>query len=205
MKGKALNLSGRAMKKWYHGTPSKFEVFDPKFIGRGNDQLGSGFYFTDDWPTALGYAKRSGANEVHPTVLTARLDIKKPIPEHGGIGVAQIEKILKGSPGFEDALSDFGDIEFEGFSKVLGRATQIYKKVIDADTLSGLNSISNDFYRGEEARFLKVVFNTTGFDGLVRKVQAQTHAVAWMPDQIEIIERYDASSDLEAQQPGLKF
>lgn len=188
------------MTTWYHGTPISFEVFEASSLGRGNDELGTGFYFTDRLETAQGYARRNPpSGEPAPTVLVAELTLSKPVPEEGGITRRQIEAILRASPDFDDNLINFGDVDFEGKAKVVGAAVITYYSVASADTLRALYSIANDFYSGSEAQFLAVVRNVTGYDGLVRKVGGETHAVVWFPEQIKIVERLSVD-----ETPGMR-
>jgi hypothetical protein len=174
---------------WYHGTPLNFEHFDDKFIGVGNDQLGSGFYFTDDIDTARMHAAKERDGDVLPTVLFVELAIHAPVPEEGGVTRKQIADLLKAAPQYEEALTNFGDVSWEGENKVLGMAADAYYNIAKADTLRALYTISNDFYQGDEALFLRKASEFTGFDGVVRTTNGETHAVAWFPEQITITDR----------------
>lgn len=184
---------------WYHGATTVFETFDPAFIGSGHDELGSGFYFTDRYETAVGYASRGDAEKV---VLVVELDLKSPLPVEGGFTRHQIEQLLRRSPNFQEMLENFGDAAFEGEAKVVRLAIDAYASTIDADALTGLNSLSNDFYRGDEALFLRNVHDIAGYDGLVRKKGVEMHAVAWLPEQIKIVKSIDLSEATSA--PGLR-
>jgi hypothetical protein len=173
---------------WYHGTPVEFETFDPAFIGRGNDELGSGFYFTDNFETAKNYALKAGDDEDR-VVVVAEFDIANPLPLEGGLTNSQIEQIMRRSSEFDEVLMNFGDVDYEGEGKVVGFAVKTYATTIRADTLMGLNSLSNDFYQGREAEFLRAVHAVSGYDGLIRAKGDEVHAVAWLPERIRIIER----------------
>lgn len=173
---------------WYHGTPVEFETFDATFIGRGNDELGSGFYFTDNFETAKNYALKAGDDEDR-VVVVAEFDITNPLPMEGGFTEDQIEKIMRMSSEFDDVLMNFGDVDFEGEGKVVGFAVRTYAKTIQADALMGLNALSNDFFQGREAEFLRAVNAVAGYDGLIRNKGDERHAVVWLPEQIKIVER----------------
>ncbi len=173
---------------WYHGTPVEFETFDPAFIGRGNDELGSGFYFTDNFETAKNYALKAGDDEDR-VVVVAEFDIANPLPMEGGFTEGQIEKIMRMSSEFDDVLMNFGDVDFEGKAKVVSFAVRTYAKTIQEDTLMGLNALSNDFFQGREAEFLRAVNAVAGYDGLIRAKGDERHAVVWLPEQIRIVER----------------
>lgn len=185
---------------WYHGTPIEFETFDPAFVGRGNDELGSGFYFTDDFDTANRYALKAGDAEDR-VVLVAELEIDNPLPLQGGVTLDQIEQIMRASPEFEEALMNFGDVEYEGEAKVVRFAAKTYAATIEGDTLMGLNALSNDFYQGREAEFLRAVYIASGYDGLFRKKGEECHAVVWLPERIKIIERQKPAAMKRSMSP----
>lgn len=66
-----------------------------------------------------------------------------------------------------------------------------------------LNSLSHDFYDEEIEAFNTVAREVLGYDGVVRKVDSKTViAVAWFPEQIEIVSRTKMSSmDNESEGP----
>lgn len=175
---------------WYHGTVNRFDQFEPEFLGKGNDELGSGFYFTDSYETALLYAGRDGGDR-SPAVLVVEFIIEKPLPEAGGLSRQQVERLLCSSPDFDDVLMNFGDVDYEGRESVLKLAVDTYLKTIEGDTLVGLNSMSNDFFDGNEALFLERLHQITGYDGLYKGYPNARHAVVWRSDAIKIIERQD--------------
>ena len=69
----------------YHGTGTSIEEFLPEFTGQGNDQYGSGFYFTTDRETAEGYTTRTLNDQSkpggmdNPNVIPAYLNIRNPL------------------------------------------------------------------------------------------------------------------------------
>ena len=78
--------------KVYHGTGTTITEFDPAFTGKGNDQLGSGFYFTSDPDEAKTYTTQRTSNrpnaekiggEDNPNVIDVYLSIKNPIKIQG--------------------------------------------------------------------------------------------------------------------------
>lgn len=188
--------------RWYHGTPIEFESFDPSFIGSGTDQLGSGFYFTDTFETARNYAMKTGDEVEGRVVLVVELDIANPLPLQGGFSLSQIEQIMRASPEFDDVLMNFGDVDFEGEEKVISFAVQTYKKSVDGDALTGLNALSNDFFRGHEADFLKAVNRVSGYDGVIRPAGEEVHAVVWLPERIRVAERIRLADLSHQMSPG---
>lgn len=78
----------------YHGTGTTITEFDPKFTARGNDQYGSGFYFTSSRTLAESYSTSADKDEAgvemekiggcdNPNVVEAYLNIVKPIVVDG--------------------------------------------------------------------------------------------------------------------------
>ena len=72
--------------KVYHGTGTRITSFDPSFTGQGNDQYGSGFYFTTERKLAEEYTtlRSTGLNgqereklggEDYPNVVEAYVNI----------------------------------------------------------------------------------------------------------------------------------
>lgn len=180
-----------AGKEWFHGTPHVFEAFDPDRLGQGNDQLGSGFYFTDKEATALGYAEGGSGG-----VMVVSLDILAPLPENASFTRNQIEAMLRASPLFDDLISNWGEVAFEGEATVVGRAVSAYEQMCEGsdDALQVLNAISNDLWGGYEADFLRAVREATGHDGLFRSHGEETHAVAWFPEQVTVLERRETAA-----------
>lgn len=177
------------MKAWFHGTPHDFETFDSAMLGKGYDQLGSGFYFTDREATARNYA--SGG-----FVIVAELAIENPLPPEASFSRGQIESILRASPRFGELICNWGDVDFEGEDVVVSRAVNAYADMNARcdDALQVLNAISNDLWQGREAEFLAAVRDATGHDGLFRPHPGEMHAIAWFPEQVRIIERRPAAS-----------
>ena len=153
---------------WYHGTASVIDAFDNSFLGRGNDQFGSGFYFTSTPISAEGWASRAyddqpvAKRNAGPTIHAVYLRKKKNI--YGvkrSLTYQQIEKMLRASPNFEDSLGGFGDPTYEGFQKVLRAAIAAYS---NSDAYTAMNHIANDFWKGEEGHFVLAFKKITGYD-----------------------------------------
>lgn len=175
-----------AGQSWFHGTKAKFDKFDSKFIGIGNDALGSGFYFTTDEETARGYAFDVAVDEGF--LLEVKLSIQNPMDASAYIRHDQIKKIISASPNLDDMLWNFGDLGSTPKDVVLNKAASSYESMNSGDdALQLLNAMSNDFFNGDEALFLKAVTEATGYDGLYRIRGNEVHAVAWSPEQVQIV------------------
>lgn len=165
----------------YHGTNADIKEFDYKYTGNGNDQFGSGFY-TDTRPyLASGYANGEGA-AVYPLMV----NIKKPLDSEfeKTLTKKQITDIIKGSPNIDDALSSYGDIDYEGKAKVLREAVNSNYDYQDDTLLKNLHPLNNDFYSGEPEKFSQAVNKATGYDSVKVNFDDGQHLIPWFPNQI---------------------
>lgn len=172
--------------RMYHGTTYNIPEFKREFVGHGHDQEGSGFYFTSDPDQASGY------NEVKPelrgllagpNVMPVYLRIQKPVTNKP-LTRSQVERIILA--GDEDALWNFGDVGYEGKRRVVQQAVNQYADN-DWPTIRILFMLANDFYRGEDGKFLEVLQRVTGYDGIVVHHGARTIAVVFSPNQIKSV------------------
>lgn len=184
----------------YHGTGSDIKAFSNDFLGLGNDQAGSGFYFSSSPSEASGYANSTVLNHDRPgktdklpgkgspNVMPVHLSIKKPLSatEFGNITADQVKKIISKSPNLDEALTNWGDVEHEGKANVLKTAIENYV-VKDGLILNGLHPIANDFFAGDAAAFNKAVRDVLGYDGVVVDGGDVKHYIAWFPEQIKSV------------------
>lgn len=164
----------------YHGSKDVIDDFKYEYTNQGNDQLGSGFYFTTDIHEAKGYGKNVHKVEL---VFKKTLDADKI----GNVTYAQIQKFIWKSPIKEDALSNWGDVEYEGRTKVLDRAISEYV-VKKENIVRGLFNLANDFYPNHIQEFNERIFGILGYDSIVKRHETSTHYVAFFPSQIKILE-----------------
>lgn len=206
---KVVDAEGKPLMV-YHGSGTKIEKFDFSFTGKGNDQQGSGFYFTTSNQEARGYSLERRADDQHnpkpggedrPSVLGAYLSIKKPLEAKkiGNITPAQVRAIIMKAPDLEDRLLDHGDVESEGRSAVLARATLAYAGN-RVDIQRQLFMIDNDFFRGDVKAFNEAVMAVLGYDGVHAKFDNQDHWVAWFPEQIMIVHHEDTHKIRESME-----
>ena len=87
----------------YHGSPSKFNVFDAERIGTRASAEGYGFYFTDSREKAEGYHKKDG------NLMKGYLDIQKPLSlDEVTIKRSEVKKLLENiDPTGDDVLSNY--------------------------------------------------------------------------------------------------
>lgn len=184
----------------YHGTGAKIEAFDPAITGLGNDQLGSGFYFTTDKDQACGYetallpfsrADKIGGDK-SPNTLEVFLSIKKPILlcaeknnlRETHITASQAAKIIKFAPDIlhpdNSPLANWIDNNGQPFVE------RDIKNV--ASSYSNLMSIEHDFFQHHATDFRKAVHLATGFDGVEKSFpDGSKHFVAWFPEQVKSV------------------
>ena len=191
-------------KTLYHGTGADFSEFDLDKIGKGNDQYGSGFYFTDN-PKETDLYAGAVVGKNKPNVIPVNLSIQKPLIVDDSKGEAiskktinkeQIKKLLKSSPLYKQTIREFGDVGYLGEEKVL-------RDTIDAfygmDDFRLMNAINNDFYPGYEGEFVGKFETITGYDGVkVTKQTGDTNYVMFDPKKIKSIHNSGKYSKKEA-------
>jgi GNAT superfamily N-acetyltransferase len=183
----------------YHGTGSEITQFDPNYTGLGNDQLGSGFYFTTDKDEAHAYqtavnvpgGKKPGGVKA-PNIVDAYLSIQNPLEVKGNnlndtdleLTNEQVVAIMKKSPGLYDVdespLGDWFDIWTEGIQEwMVSEVAENYEG-------PSLMSLENDFFRDNSTLFRETVNEILGYDGVhMLWASGKDHWVAWFPNQIK--------------------
>ncbi len=179
----------------YHGTGTSITAFDPSFTGKGNDQLGSGFYFTTSTESASGYqaarispGQLKPGGEDSPNTVAAYLSIKNPIrvgPESDNLSDVtvtprQAEAIIAKAP-------DVFDPELSPLTNWIDRSRFTKSDIREvAKNYNNLLTLENDFFRNGATEFRHAVHDVMGFDG-VEKVfpDGEKHYVAFFPEQIK--------------------
>lgn len=183
---KVVDEYGKPMRM-FHGTVYDIKEFKREYLGKGHDQEGPGFYFTSDAGSADGYASDDRtdvpAPKVGPNVMPVYLRITKPVGNKP-LTPAQIRAII--SAGDPESLWNFGDVDFDGKTKVLNEAVEAYRHY-EHDVKRALFSLANDFYKGEDGKFLQVVTKVTGYDGMIVHRPTATHCVVFSPEQIKSV------------------
>ena len=149
----------------YHGTNADIKEADYLHSGGGADQYGSAALYTANDPNiASGYVKQSeSGGNILPLLLNRAGYIEHD--KAAKLTPSQIKNLIKASPD-EYALSNFGDVGYEGANKVLGNAVNSYKDVGDGELLTQMNMINNDFYTGQPQKFNEKIGELTGIKGL---------------------------------------
>lgn len=164
----------------YHGSPNDFTVFDKQRVGKGNDQYGSGFYFTTDNKNANGYGRN---------VFKEYLNITNPFFVDGSkqgqaikdisFSSEQVYEIIKKHPMLydidESPLGDFYDIWSDGIEDYM------------IDDLSyqfdNLYDIEYTLFRGYENDLHDAIKQVTGNDGIQVNLSNEKFYVSWFPNQ----------------------
>lgn len=144
--------------KVYHGSKNNFELFDYSKIRTNGTTEGVGFYCTDNFSIAKHYSFEGYIME-YEYIGKKTLDSKKV-----SLTRNELEKyILKLNEECE-FLSNFGDIEWEGFDKVLNGAIDDIMEFSedDIDIVSELCTICGEFELP-----LKVLYDTLGYDSSI--------------------------------------
>ena len=175
----------------HHGAMKVITDFSYEYTGIGNDQFGSGFYFTSDIETAKGYGR---------IVHSAHLDLNNPLlvdprtnESKRGIDATytMVEQLILKAPNYQEYLMNFGDVEYEGEGVVLESAIEAYT---GGDIVPNiLFSLANDFYDDEIELFNNNFLKVTGYDSVEIDFGYSTHYVVFFPHQIKLINIEDFS------------
>lgn len=191
----------------FHGSGVPIERFDYRFTNQGNDQNGSGFYFTSNPEDAIGYCtaaiegRPKLGGDGSPTVHVARLhfDNLMDCEDDRALTMAATRLIMLASPVLDDVLWDFDDVGKVGRAAALNRAVPLYvTRKGDCPILKQLHKLANDFFPepAHVEAFNRAVKRALRIDGIVEACPDRTHFVAFFPEQIEILARIP-KSDLE--------
>ena len=189
----------KAKERLYHGTGNLegLTSFDPATTGKGLDQLGSGFYLSNDPEEASGYAgdfhAHSGRENPSPGVVAAHVNIKKPI-RIGKKGMSlndarvnlthdQVKRIMEHAPNLrhpeESPLANHVDTS-------RGVTPQMIHDIAKLYTGNNLHALQNDIFPNDPTAYRQALHQTTGYDGVMKDFgNGRKHYVAWFPNQIK--------------------
>lgn len=170
-------------QEFYHGTAADISQFSFDHVGKGNDQYGSGFYFTDSPSVAGGYTDHKGEHQ-SPNVLKVHLRLENPIfpNDKKPLRRDHIKKLIMLAPDHKESLMNYGDVDYEGYNKVLNMAVDSYTQI---PKFHAMNSMNNDFYRDHEGQFLKNFKQVTKHDGVITTEGSSTIVNIFHPNQIK--------------------
>lgn len=164
----------------YHGSPNKFDTFSYDKIRANGTMEGPGFYFTDNKEVAKGYGN-SGY------LYTVELNINKSLSnEMKTLTKKEVKTLIEALPEDMDFLSNYGDVNYEGYEEVMERALDSEYSYADSDT-DVLGSLYNAC--GENQNIIKLFYSELGYDSIIAKPdwgENQTVYVALTNDIIQI-------------------
>lgn len=198
----------------YHGTGANIEAFDPAFTGKGTDQYGSGFYFTDSWDTALSYANSyletvdaaHSRDQSHPHVIEAYLDIRNPIYvdgkkfsnlHHIEVSGPDTYQVLLRMPALyfpiydDDYPNPLGDYFPEVWEKPPTAVRQFkgYIQRLAAEYFDPTDLFQLDcFFKEFPTEFRETLHEVFGYDGVIVRFETSSHYIAWFPEQIKAVD-----------------
>lgn len=165
----------------YHGSKHLFETFDYKKIGTNATLEGKGFYFTDDIPTAMGYAQEGFLYTVEFTGKKLLSSNKKTITPR------DLRQYLVALDEATDYLANWGDVTSDGINNVLNEAVrgELDGSENDVDVISGIANTSGDMETS-----LTLLHKVLGYDSIVHTIgagQGEKIYIALTTDIITIV------------------
>ena len=134
-------------------------MFDYSKIRTNGTSEGVGFYFTDNKEIAEHYADSTGY------LYTVELNIGKSLSgEQKTISRNEMELLLKSIPEDIDFLSNYGDVDYEGYQSVLETTLESEYDYAesDADILGSLYNAC-----GENQVIIELFYSVLGFDSII--------------------------------------
>jgi hypothetical protein len=184
----------------YHGSGNLegFDRFNNAFTGQGNDQLGSGFYFTNEPSTANAYStaqidpsiSRLGG-DTSPGVIPAMIRQENPIRLQGtDSSINNVDMTARQAADIMRRAPNIMDVDESGMGNWhdVWSTNGVQDWMIDdvAKNYQGPNilSLENDFFRGESGAFRAAAADVLGYDGVVQPLGGgEIHNVVWNPQQ----------------------
>lgn len=196
---KAFMKGTKAKERLYHGTGNleALTAFDPASTGKGVDQLGSGFYLSNDPEEASGYAgerhSHTGEKNPSPGVIPAHVAIRNPIKlgkkanslndARVNLTHAQIKQIMEHVPNLRDPerspLYNHVDTSRGVTPHMINDIAKLY-------TGNALHAMENDLFYDNPTAYRTALNKVLGYDGVVKDFGGgRKHYVAWFPNQIK--------------------
>lgn len=172
----------------YHGSKTEFRKFDYNKIGStvGTDE-GFGFYLTDD----IEFAKKYSENGY---VIKFEFNGKKRITKT--LTKLEATKLIKEVQKEGDFLSNYGDVDYEGLSKVLSRAVDNeWGKETPSEDIIG--SIINAI--GSKEIALKAVHDVLGYDYGIYVAKGATIYTIFNPESLKWVETIPMKKVIKAK------
>lgn len=164
---------------FYHGTPAAQSIadegFDPARLGKGNDQMGAGFYFTNNPNQASGYAHGDNAGIIPVYLRTGKsqeIDFGGP----AGFGIEADSdmafELLKRAPEIRESYGPMSNF-FEA-GNPSGYTDDEIRDVADLLAGSDVDIIQGDMFPHAADKFLGALTDVTGIDSIVTRADEAT-------------------------------
>lgn len=167
----------------FHGTPTTFNVFDTKKIGKHGTVMGSGLYFTENLRYAEDYKTDDGR------VMATLLNIEKPLSRSKiTMTKEELKRFIREvvDTDGEDYLSNYGDVYSLGYEKLLDKTVnKLYDyHTNDADMIEDIYVTS----RMDFDEFHNGLTDKLGYDGIIAWNKSEgTQAVVFRSNQAKDI------------------
>lgn len=190
----------------YHGSPSKFTVFNHKYLNVNGNSHGRGFYFTEKRSLAEGYERKSGQ------LLKGYLNITNPLSEDKvTIKKADFLKLVKATCK-QEAQEFVNDGEYDSVSEAL-RDTWIsnYVNTYETSMDNAYREVANSIYSantndveliaeltnaGRSDIVLRLTHDILGYDGVIYTAKDGTHEfVSLVSEQFKSIDNTNPTSN----------
>ena len=166
--------------KVYHGSTNSFEVFNFDHIRGNGSEFGVGFYTTTNKDLALIYAK--------PYLYTYEFEGRKSfVPGERQLTREDIKTLIEHIQSETDFLSNYGEVEFEGYERVLGWALDnVYNEIDDdIEMLGGIACTCGDDY----TTVYNAVYELFGFDSIQATMNESELYIATTPRAVKLIKK----------------
>ncbi|POY42905.1 phage tail tape measure protein [Avibacterium endocarditidis] len=163
----------------YHGTKAEnLHTFDYDKIGQQGTVDGQGFYFTDDADYAKRYQQGNGK------VINAYLNLENELdPNSLTLTKKEVKSLLKQlDPTGQDFLSNYGDVDYEGYNNVLNEAAESLLELDnDVEVIGDIINSGNDIDKVYNA--LSKVRKNSGI--IAPKEDGSTHYILGTQNQMK--------------------
>ena len=164
----------------YHGSSNMFNSFDYSKIRTNGTSEGLGFYFTDSKEIAEGYGENG-------YLYTIKLNANKSLSDNEKtISKNDLRHYIIKLQNYTDYLSNFGDVNYDGYKNVLNTAVNDTYDDCDTDT-----EIMGNIYNscGENEDVITLFYTLLGYDHIlsIPKWGKQELYIALTNDIIDII------------------
>ena len=162
----------------YHGSDVLFEQFSLDYLGKNGTSEGYGVYLTDNVKTAYKYTLDTGY------IYDVEVELDLPIShERKQLSRPFLKKVLKDLDEMDEFLSNYGDVDYEGFSKVMNRALDSLMQYNDND-LDIVHDIANTHGSFEEVA--EILYKYGRYTHSLYQEDNETIIVVFNPKRITI-------------------